>query len=378
MRELGLDAYRFSIAWPRVLPEGRGPVNAAGLDFYDRLVDALLAAGIRPYATLYHWDLPQALQDAGGWPVRATADAFAGYADVVARRLGDRVAAWITHNEPAVAAYLGYGLGMHAPGLQDLGAAIAASHHLLLAHGLAVPAIRAAAPGVPVGITLNLWPVEPATDSPDDQTAARRMDGIQNRWFLDPLAGRGYPADVLEQIAPLAPPVQPGDLATIATPIDFLGVNFYQREVVRADETALMGFSDVKPPGEYTAMGWEVHPASLTDILVRLQREYPFPAYYVTENGAAFADTLEPGDQVHDPRRQAYLEGHIAAAADARASGVNLRGYFVWSLMDNFEWAEGYSKRFGLVYCDYPTQRRIWKDSARWYQRFLATRSVPA
>jgi beta-glucosidase len=373
MRELGLDAYRFSVAWPRVQPTGRGPANAAGLDFYDRLVDGLLEAQIQPFVTLYHWDLPQALQDEGGWANRATAEAFADYAEIVARRLGDRVSAWITHNEPWVAAFLGNLIGEHAPGLTDMATAVAASHHLLLSHGLAVPRIRAAAPGAQVGITLSLSHAQPATDSPAGAAAAHRSEGFGARWFLDPLAGRGYPTDTLALFAPAAPPVQPGDLETIAAPIDFLGVNNYFRNVVRdSPENPPLNTSQVHPDGEYTTMDWEVYPDGLRALLEWLHQNYPFTQYYIAENGAAFPDMLEPDGSVHDERRQAYLEGYLAAAAEAIAHGVPLVGYFVWSLLDNFEWAHGYSQRFGIFYVDFPTGRRIWKDSARWYQRFIA------
>ena len=375
MRTLGLHAYRFSVAWPRILPGGRGAVNAAGLDFYDRLVDALLAAGIRPYVTLYHWDLPQPLQDAGGWANRDTVAAFVEYADVVARRLGDRAAAWITHNEPGVVAFIGNLVGEHAPGIQDLPTAIRVSHHLLLSHGQAVPVLRAASPGVPVGITLNLSAIHPATGSAEDAAAARRQDAFWNRWFLDPVGRGSYPADALALLGPAQPPVQAGDLATIATPIDFLGVNNYSRSVVRAaPEDPLLGTAPVRPPGEYTTMDWEVYPDGLREVLERVHTDYRFPAYYVTENGAAFPDTLAPDGAVHDARRQAYLAGYIAAAGQAIRHGVPLKGYFVWSLLDNFEWGHGFSQRFGIVYVDYATQARHLKDSGHWYQQFLAAR----
>jgi len=372
MRELGLAAYRYSIAWPRIFPAGRGALNPAGLDFYERLTDGLLAAGIQPYVTLYHWDLPQALQETGGWASRETATAFAEYADVVARRLGDRVAGWITHNEPAVVAWLGNLSGQHAPGTRDLPTAVRVAHHLLLSHGLAVAALRAANPHTPVGITLNLNPMHPASDSPADVAAAHATDGFQNRWFLDPVFHGHYPADVLEALGPAGPPVAPGDLATIATPIDFLGVNYYFRQVVAAAPGNDPPYRMVEPEGEYTTMGWEVYPDGLREMLERLHRDYSAPAYYVTESGAAFPDVFNGDSRVHDPRRQAYLQAHFAAAAQAIAAGVPLRGYFVWSLLDNFEWAYGYSQRFGILYMDFPTGRRIWKDSAHWYQEFIA------
>ena len=339
MQELGLAAYRYSISWPRILPSGRGAVNEAGLDFYDKLTDGLLAAGIQPWVTLYHWDLPQALQDTGGWANRDTAAAYADYAEIVARRLGDRVTGWITHNEPWVVAFVGNLFGEHAPGLHDLPTALRVTHHLLLGHGLAVPRIRAAVPGATVGITLNLNHAYPASDSPADQAAARRSDGISNRLFLDPLFHGQYPADIITELGAAAPPVESGDLEIIHTPLDFLGVNNYFRSVVKdAPDSAMLRTEMVKPEGEYTTMGWEVYPDGLRTLLERLHRDYPMPAYYITENGAAFPDTVEADGSIHDDRRRAYLQGYIAAAGQARAAGVPLKGYFVWSLLDNFEW----------------------------------------
>ncbi|HEY6963090.1 MAG TPA: GH1 family beta-glucosidase, partial [Gaiellaceae bacterium] len=283
VRELGLDAFRFSVAWPRVLPDGRGRVNEAGLDFYDRLVDELLAAGIRPFVNLYHWDLPQVLEDEGGWPVRSTAEAFAEYAAVVAARLGDRVHDWITHNEPFCTSWLGYGLGIHAPGRRSVADALAASHHALLGHGWAVEALRASAPDADVGIVLDSWPVHPASESPEDAAAARAADGVSNRWFFDPVLRGSYPVDVLERFADAAPPIRPGDLETISAPLDFLGVNNYSRRVVRAGEDGAA--VDVPPSGELTDMGWEVYPPGLAEVLLRLHEEYDSPPLYVTENG---------------------------------------------------------------------------------------------
>jgi beta-glucosidase len=374
LRELGVGAYRFSVAWPRVLPDGRGRVNEAGLDFYDRLVDALLAAGIEPFVTLYHWDLPQALEDAGGWPARATVDAFCEYAEAVGSRLGDRVRHWITHNEPHVAAWQGYGRGVHAPGRASAADALAAGHHLLLSHGLATEALRRLVPRASVGITLDLWPMEPASDSPHDVAAAREADGYQNRWFLDPVFRARYPADMLELLAPDAPPVRDGDLETIAAPLDFLGVNYYRREVVaRAGDG---GRRVVHQPGSlYTETGWEVSPWGLRDVLVRLRDDYAPRALYVTENGAAFGDVRGHDGSVNDPERVEYLAGHVDSIARALAAGVPVAGYFVWSLLDNFEWAHGYSKRFGIVYVDYPTLERVPKASFYWYRDFIAGRA---
>ena len=370
MRELGLDAFRFSIAWPRIIPAGAGPVNEAGLDFYDRLVDALLEAGVRPFANLFHWDLPQPLEDAGGWPARETAEAFVGYAEVVAERLGDRVKDWVTHNEPFCTSWLGYGMGAHAPGHTSVREALAASHHALLAHGWAVEAIRRAAPAAEVGIVVDPWPIHPASDDPADVAAAWLEDGIRNRWFFDPLLRGSYPEDVLEHFADAAPPVLDGDLAAISVPLDFLGVNNYSRRIVQAGPAGAP--VDVPSPnGELTDMGWEVYPAGLYESLVRMHQEYGVESLYVTENGAAFADVRSHDGRIHDVERIAYLDGYLGAVGNAIAEGVPVRGYFVWSLLDNFEWSLGYSKRFGLVYIDYPTLERIPKESFSWYRDLI-------
>lgn len=383
MKELGLNAYRFSIAWPRILPTGRGQVNAAGLDFYDQLVDALLAEDIEPFATLYHWDLPQALQDeVGGWASRETASAFAEYTDIVSRRLGDRVHQWITLNEPYVSAFMGHETGAHAPGLRDPRVAWQASHHLLLAHGLAVPLLRSNGdPRTRVGITLSLSPFEPATASEDDRLLAQFLDGKSNRWFLDPVFRGSYPKDVLDLLpsfGDIVPEGEPGDAAIIARPLDFLGINYYFRMIVHQRPGSKFGtFDRVHPEGaEYTEMGWEVHPSGLYDLLTRFHKEYQIPALYVTENGAAFKDVVSEDGQVHDPRRVQYLHDHFTQAHTAMSEGVPLKGYFVWSLMDNFEWALGYTKRFGIVYVDYPTQRRIVKDSGKWYSDVIKRKAL--
>ncbi|HVK74185.1 MAG TPA: GH1 family beta-glucosidase [Kofleriaceae bacterium] len=384
MSELGLRAYRFSIAWPRVIPTGRGAVNARGLDFYDRLVDGLLAHGIAPVATLYHWDLPQVLEDAGGWPVRATAEAFVEYADVVTRRLGDRVGQWITHNEPWCVAVLGYQTGEHAPGRREPAAALAASHHLLLSHGWAVPVIRRNAPGAQVGITLNLVPAMPASPSAYDHDAFRRFDGTMNRWYLDPLNGRGYPADVLaEHVAAGAIPatgwrvVEPGDLATIATRCDFLGVNYYSRAVNRSSAPDnLPQTVHVAPPSEHTDIGWEVFPDGLAEVLLRVHLDYRPGPLYVTENGASYGTAPDADGRVRDVARTRYLHDHLLVARRAILAGVPLAGYFAWSLLDNFEWAYGYRQRFGITWVDYTTQARILKDSGRWYQRVIDGNAV--
>ena len=372
MADLGLNAYRFSIAWTRVLPEGSGAINAAGLDFYDALVDGLLAHGITPYVTLYHWDLPQALEDRGGWRNRDTAPALADFAAVVARRLGDRVKHWITLNEPQVVTYLGHVTGEMAPGLRDVRLYAPVAHHLLLAHGLAVPAVRAAGgAGAQVGITLNLTPMVPASESVQDQATTTFVDGAFNRWFLDPIFGRGYPADAAARLAPADGwdgLVRAGDLEAIATPLDFLGVNYYTHFHVRGHEDAPGALPEIVTetwPG-LTTMGWRVVPEELYRLLVRVRDEYAPPRILLTENGAAYPDVVSADGLVHDPERTDYLRLHFAQARRAIAAGVPLHGYFIWSLLDNFEWARGYGQRFGVYYTDYPTQGRILKDSGRY------------
>ncbi len=376
MRELGLRAFRFSIAWPRVLPEGRGRVNVAGLDFYDRLVDDLLAAGIHPFVTLYHWDLPQALEDAGGWPVRATADAFVEYVETVAARLGDRVHHWATHNEPYCASWLGYVVGVHAPGRTDVRDGAAAVHHVLLSHGLAVEVLRRRSPGAQVGIVLDSWPVHPASADEADVAAAREADGFRTRLFFDPILRGRYPEDVLERLGDAAPPVRDGDLELISAPLDFVGVNNYSRMVVRASAD---GGPSIEVPAvdtPKTAMGWEIYPDGLYELLTRLHREYGVQSLYVTENGAAFDDALDAEGRVDDRDRIAYLEQYLGSVARAVAEGVPVRGYFVWSLLDNFEWAEGYGRRFGIVYVDYASLRRIPKSSFQWYRDVISSGRV--
>ncbi len=373
MKEMGLKAYRFSIAWPRILPEGRGDINLAGIDFYSRLVDSLLEAGIVPYITLYHWDLPQALQDEGGWPARKVVDAFAEYADVVSRALGDRVEKWITLNEPWVSAFVGYRDGRHAPGHTDLAEALAASHHLLLAHGKAVPVIRSNCSDADIGITLNLSPQEPASPSAADRKESAWVDGYLNRWFLDPLVGRGYPMDITTGFGNPMECVKAGDLDLIAVPVDFLGVNYYARGIARSTEISEADNEPrtVFPSDEITDMGWEVYPQGLYNILGRLHFDYEFPAIYITENGAAFADEVDRDGHVDDPARLDYIKRHLEMVQKAIQNGVPVHGYFAWSLLDNFEWAFGYSKRFGLVFVDFDTQRRIPKSSSKWYREVI-------
>ncbi len=386
MKDLGLQAYRFSVAWARVMPEGRGRVNPAGLDFYSRLVDGLLDAGIKPVVTLYHWDLPQALQDSGGWPERSTAEAFAEYADVVSRHLGDRVQTWITHNEPWCVSVLGHELGEHAPGWRDTAAAVRAAHHVLLSHGLAVPILRANSPGSEVGITLNFEIMEPASNSAADRRATRIADGTYNRWFVSALYGHRYPADIMAHYEPHLPNgwdfIQPGDFDVIAAPIDFLGVNYYTRRIVR-DDTApdnrpQTHFPDLPKcdmhTGVWEPVYWEIYPDGLYKLLNRLHFEYNPGKIYITENGTSFADGPDETGHVPDVRRLHYLRDHLTAARRAMDNGVPLAGYFAWSLMDNFEWAKGYQQRFGFVWVNYETQQRIPKDSALWYRDMIANK----
>ena len=377
MKELGLQAYRFSVAWPRIFPNGRGVINQAGLDFYNRLVDGLLNENIEPYLTLYHWDLPQSLEDESGWTARTTAEAFVEYADIVSRTLGDRVKKWTTFNEPFVSAFVGYEEGRHAPGHTDLHEAVCASHHLLLAHGWAAPVIRANSADSQVGITLNLHTVESASPSVEDSLSARFHDGRINRWFLDPISGRGYPQDMVETFGVKMEFIQDRDLEQIAVPLDFLGMNYYLRQIERS---SAIPESKNQPrtvfrTDETTEMGWEVYPEGIYNMLLRLKVDYDFPAIYITENGAAYKDEVAAG-QVHDPKRLSYIKRHLEQVSKAIEVGVPVKGYFAWSLFDNFEWAYGYSKRFGLIYVDYQTQKRIIKSSAKWYQQVIRQNSV--
>jgi beta-glucosidase len=379
IKELGVDTYRFSVAWPRIQPGGRGPANPKGLAFYDRLVDELLAAGIDPWVTLYHWDLPQELEDAGGWPARDTAYRFADYSMLVFEALNDRVDTWTTLNEPWCSAWLGYHTGLHAPGRRDFGASIAAVHHLLLGHGLATQRMRAAATRpLQLGITLNMATNDPATDCELDRAAARRADGMGTRIYLDPLRRGRYPADVLADLAArdVTVPVLDGDLEIISTPIDVLGVNFYfgqlfsgtneAGDTVEADGAPVV--REVPQDRPRTAMGWPITPERFTELLVRIGRDYPGVPIVITENGAAFNDTADAENFVRDEGRTSYLAEHIAAVAVARQQGADIRGYFAWSLLDNFEWAFGYEKRFGIVRVDYDTQIRTPKQSALWFR----------
>ncbi len=375
--ELGAAAYRFSIAWPRIMPDGVGAVNQKGLDFYDALVDGLLQRGVTPFATLYHWDLPQALQDLGGWPRRETALAFADYTSTVVDALGGRVGYWTTLNEPLCSAWLGHLDGVMAPGVKDLAAAVRASFHLHLAHGLGAQAIRAAAKVPPqVGIVNNLSPIVPASESAEDVEAARLADGHTNRWWLDPIHGRGYPADMV-RLYGVELPIRDGDLDLIAAPLDYLGVNYYFRQVVRRRVGAGLPFEEVPIDNAIrTAMDWEVCPKGLEDILVRVAEDYSPRAIYVTENGSAWRDEPDADGYVDDKERTAYLDSHISACAAAAQRGAPIAGYFAWSLLDNFEWAYGYDKRFGLVRVDYETQRRTVKASGRWFAQFVRDNSA--
>ncbi|MDX2376075.1 GH1 family beta-glucosidase [Microbacterium sp. LRZ72] len=404
MQQLGLGAYRFSIAWPRIQPTGTGAINQAGIDFYSRLVDGLLERGIRPVATLYHWDLPQPLEDAGGWPARATTDAFERYAEIMGAALGDRVHTWTTLNEPWCSAYLGYGQGGHAPGRSEPAAALAAVHHLNLAHGRAVQALRATSTGDPqYSITLNFHVLRGLPNSRGEgaSEAVRRIDALANRAFTGPLLRGAYPDDLLEDTASVTDWsfVHEGDLETINQPIDVLGVNYYSTATVRlwdgvsprqqndghkaaAGGTAWPGSSEVvefvEQPGPHTAMGWNIAPEGLEELLLSLREQFPDQPLMVTENGAAFDDTVAADGTVPDPERLDYLRRHFTAAHRALQAGVDLRGYFVWSLLDNFEWGYGYAKRFGIVRVDFDTLERTVKDSGRWYGELARTRVMPA
>lgn len=371
MRQLGLRAYRFSTSWSRVLPSGRGRINPKGLDFYDRLVDRLCAANIEPLLTLHHWDLPQALQDEGGWDNRNISHAFADYAALMVKRLGDRVKYWTTFNEPSVITNIGFLTGEHAPGIQDPRMAYQVAHHLLVAHGLGVQAIRAARPDANGGIVLNLWPAEPASDSVEDAAAAEKYWQEQETLFLDPLFKGHYPPAVYDMAGPNMPKVQDGDMALIAQELNFVGINFYSRHVV-----GMAGMVEPIEGSEYTEMGWEVCAPAMRRMLVKINSEYDLPPIYITENGAAFKDEVGVDGEIHDLRRIEYLKHHFIQTCLAMLDGVDVRGYMVWSLMDNFEWGHGFSKRFGLVHVDYESRKRTIKDSGRWYANVIRNNAV--
>jgi beta-glucosidase len=409
LADLGASSYRFSIAWPRIVPAGAGAVNGAGLDFYDRLVDGLLERGIDPLATLYHWDLPQALEDEGGWLERSTAWRFAEYAEVVAARLGDRIRRWSTLNEPFCSSFLGYGSGAHAPGIRGIATALTAAHHLNLAHGLATSALRAGAPReLEVSIVLNVAQVYPASDDPTDLVAARHADEVANRVFLEPILRGRYPETLLRDTRSHTDWsfVQDGDLALINVPLDLLGVNFYSPSRICGPRAGLATATDaattgrwvedpsadaapapvpwpgtdlawsVPQPGPYTDMGWRIEPQAFTDLLLRLSADYPEIPMMVTENGCAYPDVPGEDGQVHDERRIDYLRDHLAAVHAAIEQGADVRGYYLWSMLDNFEWALGYRKRFGIVHVDYETLVRTPKDSARWYRHVIAANGL--
>lgn len=390
MQEMGLQAYRFSISWPRILPDGTGKINQAGLDFYNHLIDELLSAGIEPFVTLNHWDIPQKLQDEGGWTNRNTVDAFVNYADIVSQSLGDRVKYWITHNEPSVIAYLGYQSGEHAPGIKDdLVGAIKTAHHLLLSHGLSVPVIRNNSPDCEVGIVLNANYHLSASPSYPDKKALQEGDALWIRMFLDPLYGRDYPSDLKNIYLPVGECedgimdfVRPGDMQAIAVPTDFLGLNYYFRSIVRnesvpeSENLPQEVFQLDKDDINWTEMEWEVSPEGLKHVLGRLHYEYQVPKIYITENGCSYSDGPDETGRIHDERRIRYLDLHFKAAQEAIQFGVPLAGYFVWSLFDNFEWGHGYSQRFGLVWVNYDTQERILKDSAYWYKDVIRNNAV--
>ena len=380
MKALGLKAYRFSVAWSRIFPDGGKRLNPAGLDFYSSLVDALLENGIAPCLTLYHWDLPQALQDKGGWANRDTTSYFSDYAVTLFESLNGRVDLWITHNEPWVAAFLGHQTGIHAPGIKSWETALQVSHHLLLSHAKAVAAFRELGIGGKIGITLNLSPAYPATDSEADHEAAQLADGYQNRWFLDPVFLGSYPEDMMEvyQKQYDSPQLEEGDAELFqGASIDFLGVNYYSRQLVKAAEKRDELFAKAKPEkADYTDMGWEIFPEGLYVLLKRLQGDYAPKEIYITENGAAFPDAPDSNNRIDDPDRIQYLREHFIQAHRSIHDGVPLKGYFIWTLMDNFEWSFGYSKRFGLIYTDFPTQKRMWKQSAYWYQKVIDANGV--
>jgi beta-glucosidase len=371
LKGLGVDSYRYSIAWPRIQPAGSGTILQSGLDHYKRLADALGEAGIESAVTLYHWDLPQALEEAGGWPERETAYRFAEFADIAIRALGDRVGKWFTVNEPWCAAFLGYGMGHHAPGRRDPDAAHRAAHHLLLGHGLAVRACRAAAPKAPIGIVLNLFKFRPATRRPEDIEAADRASDQGSALWLDPLFGRGYPRRYLEAEG-REMPVLDGDMEIIAEKTELLGINYYSERAVESDPASERGFRDVPSFRDRTAMGWEIEPKGLYRLLKSVADRWPSIDLYITENGAAFEDVPDASGRIHDAERMDYLRSHVDACRRAVADGVPLKGYYVWSLMDNFEWAYGYTKRFGLVHVDPATGKRRPKDSYYFYRDLVA------
>ena len=376
MKWMGVDAYRFSVAWPRVIPNGVGSVNQAGLDFYDRLIDGALQRGIEPWLTMYHWDLPQTLQDKGGWNNRQIVQWFEEYAEVLTTKFGDRVKNWMTLNEPLCSAWIGHLYGDMAPGIKDLQTALNASHNLLMSHGIASQVIRSSVKNSKVGIVINVTPAVPATDSLEDQRAATLADGFDNRWFLNPVFGLPYPEDVIDVLGK-SPEIHDGDMTLINQPMDFLGVNFYFRQTIASDAQGFpIPIRGIRRPNvKRTSMDWEVHAPAFEEILLRISRDYKPKAMYITENGSAWNDVVE-ANQVNDQDRIDYLQSHLDAMFSAQKHGAPIRGYFAWSFMDNFEWAYGYDKRFGLIYVDYKTQKRLPKKSAHYYRELLLNRST--
>ncbi|MGC8971110.1 MAG: GH1 family beta-glucosidase [bacterium] len=378
MKSLNLKGYRFSISWPRIFPEGRGTINKKGLDFYKKLVDGLLSKDIIPFATMYHWDLPQALEDKGGWGNLDTSKYFADYAYTLFKELGDAIPFWITLNEPAVFTYLGYGIGIHAPGKKDFSLAIKATYSALLAHGLAIEAYRALGIKGQIGITLNLTPMHPASNKEEDILSANKMDLMWNKWFLDPILKGSFPQEFIDILLEnkIKFEIDPEHIKKINSKIDFLGVNYYTRNIVAYDSNVpIICARTIEPAINKTEMGWEIYPEGLYELLSSIKKEYGDILLYITENGAAFKDELI-NEKVEDPRRVDYLRRHFYQAYKAINDGVNLKGYFVWSLMDNFEWAFGYTKRFGIVYVDYPTQKRIIKRSGYYYREVIEKNGV--
>lgn len=380
MKDIGLQAYRFSISWSRIFPQGFGKPNPKGLDFYRKLIDALTDANIQPVVTLYHWDLPQALQERGGWANRATVDHFVNYAKCLFQEFGDSVPIWITHNEPRVVAYQGHAYGRIAPGIKDPRTAIQVAHHLLLSHGLAVTAYREKGLEGKIGITLNLKHIYPQSNSEEDRAAAKRFDAFKNRWFLDPIFKGVYPEVDSDYFRKTFgnPQMQPGDLSVIGTPIDFLGVNNYSRDLVKADPADKeFGLKVVDPKtSKYTTMDWEIYPQGICDLLLKIRRDYGDVPLYITENGAAFNDAHIKDGSVKDVGRVEYLRSHIAKVSEAIKQGAPVKGYFVWSLLDNLEWAFGYAQKFGIIRVDFKTLERHWKDSAHFYQKVIASNGV--
>jgi beta-glucosidase len=379
MKQLGLTASRFSIAWPRVFASGRGTPNAKAIDFYRRVVDELLKNGIEPFATLYHWDLPQALQDAGGWANRDTAAAFADYAALVVDKLGDRVTNWMIFNEPWIFTILGHWWGIHAPGIRDRALAIRATHVVNLAQGMAARAVRATKhKHLRIGSAFNMSPVHPRTQSAEDIAAAERWHRFHNLWFLETAINGRYPEVYLTRDQDQRLGVQAGDMETLRAPLDFVGINLYTRAMVAHDERDPdIGVAQVRPKGdEFTDFGWEVYPQALSEMILRITKDYRRPTIFVTENGCSYGDVPDAAGEVHDQRRISFLKRYIGEVGKAIGAGADVRGYFTWTSTDNFEWAEGFTQRFGIIHCDFKTQKRTIKDSGKWYAQLAARNAV--